>query len=53
MIAAPPTHPGAESLVEQLAPALAEYASEVERVYTPLGSCRVAGEDGGSSQTAS
>ena len=39
---AKPTHPGAESLVEQLAPALDEYAAEVEQVYAPVWSCLVA-----------
>jgi MoaA/NifB/PqqE/SkfB family radical SAM enzyme len=53
MTGARPTHPGAESLLEQLAPALDDYASEVERVYTPVWSCLVAGENGGSSSTAS
>ena len=40
-----PTHPGAESLIEQLAPAIDEYAAEVERVYTPVWSCMAAGGD--------
>jgi MoaA/NifB/PqqE/SkfB family radical SAM enzyme len=31
-----PTHAGAESLLEQLAPAIDEYAAEVERVYAPV-----------------
>jgi MoaA/NifB/PqqE/SkfB family radical SAM enzyme len=34
-----PTHPGAESILEQLAPALDEYAADVERVYTPVWAC--------------
>ena len=41
-----PTHPGAESLVEQLAPAVDEYAAEVERVYAPLWSCMAAAREG-------
>jgi MoaA/NifB/PqqE/SkfB family radical SAM enzyme len=41
-----PTHPGAESLLEQLAPALDDYAAEVERVYAPVWSCMKAAGDG-------
>ncbi len=41
-----PTHPGAESLVEQLAPAVDEYAAEVERVYAPVWSCMAAAREG-------
>jgi hypothetical protein len=37
--AARPTHPGAESIFEQLVPAIDEYAAEVERVYAPVWSC--------------
>lgn len=33
---AKPTHPGADSILEQLAPAIDEYAAEVERVYAPV-----------------
>lgn len=38
-----PTHPGAESLLEELAPAIDDYAAEVERVYAPVWSCVAAG----------
>jgi MoaA/NifB/PqqE/SkfB family radical SAM enzyme len=31
-----PTHPGAESILEQLGPAIDEYAADVERVYAPV-----------------
>ena len=41
-----PTHPGAESIVARLAPAIDEYAAEVERVYAPVWSCMVAARDG-------
>jgi MoaA/NifB/PqqE/SkfB family radical SAM enzyme len=41
-----PTHPGAESIVEQLAPAIDEYAAEVERVYAPVWSCMAAARPG-------
>jgi MoaA/NifB/PqqE/SkfB family radical SAM enzyme len=34
-----PTHPGAETLFEELVPAIDEYAAEVDRVYTPVWSC--------------
>lgn len=40
-----PTHPGAESLLEQLAPAIDEYAAEAERVYEPVWS-RIAATGG-------
>jgi MoaA/NifB/PqqE/SkfB family radical SAM enzyme len=42
-----PTHPGAESLLERLAPAIDDYAAEVERVYEPVWSCMAAGNNGG------
>lgn len=42
-----PTHPGAESLHEELAPAVDEYAAEVERVYDPVWSCMTAARDAG------
>jgi MoaA/NifB/PqqE/SkfB family radical SAM enzyme len=43
---AKPTHPGAESILEQLSPEIDEYAAEVERVYTPVWSCMAAASDG-------
>ena len=43
---ATPTHPGAESILERLAPAIDEYAAEVERVYTPVWSCMAAAKAG-------
>jgi MoaA/NifB/PqqE/SkfB family radical SAM enzyme len=43
---AKPTHPGAESILERLARAVDEYASEVRRVYTPVWSCMVAAKGG-------
>jgi MoaA/NifB/PqqE/SkfB family radical SAM enzyme len=42
---AKPTHPGAESLLEQLAPAIDDYAAEVERVYDPVWSCMAGTRD--------
>jgi MoaA/NifB/PqqE/SkfB family radical SAM enzyme len=42
-----PTHPGAESLMEQLVPAIDEYAAEVERIYEPVWSCTAAAGDSG------
>ena len=43
-----PTHPGADSILEQLAPAIDEYAAEVERVYAPVWSGMTAAQPGGS-----
>jgi MoaA/NifB/PqqE/SkfB family radical SAM enzyme len=34
-----PTHPGAETLFGELAPAIDKYAAEVEKVYAPVWSC--------------
>ena len=34
-----PTHPGAETILEDLVPQIDEYAAEVDRVYTPVWSC--------------
>ncbi len=42
-----PTHPGAESILQTLAPALDQYAAEVERVYTPVWSCMTAARERG------
>ena len=39
MTGAQPTHPGAESIFEELVPAIDEYAAEVDKVYTPVWSC--------------
>ena len=39
MTGAQPTHPGAESLFEELVPQIDKYAAEVDRVYTPVWSC--------------
>jgi MoaA/NifB/PqqE/SkfB family radical SAM enzyme len=40
-----PTHPGAESILDQLAPAIDEYAGEVESVYAPIWSCMAASKE--------
>ena len=42
---AKPTHPGADSILEQLAPAIDEYAAEVERGYTPVWAGMAASND--------
>lgn len=47
-----PTHPGAESLLEQLAPAIDEYAAGVERVYAPVWACLAAGEGDGEERSS-
>ena len=36
---AQPTHPGAETLFEELVPQIDEYAAEVDRVYAPVWAC--------------
>jgi hypothetical protein len=41
-----PTHPGADSILQQLAPAIDDYAAEVERVYAPVWSSMAAAKHG-------
>jgi MoaA/NifB/PqqE/SkfB family radical SAM enzyme len=48
-----PTHPGAESLLEDLVPALDDYAAEVERVYAPVWACMTAAGDEGDPEASS
>jgi MoaA/NifB/PqqE/SkfB family radical SAM enzyme len=40
-----PTHPGAESILDQLAPAIDEYADAAERVYAPIWSRMAASKE--------
>jgi MoaA/NifB/PqqE/SkfB family radical SAM enzyme len=42
-----PTHPGAESMLTELRADLDAYAAEVERVYTPVWNCVLAGDEAG------
>jgi len=39
LMGAKPTHPGAETLFEELVPQIDEYAARVDKVYTPVWSC--------------